>query len=539
MVKTKHLFFLLIFVLSVTAINGQRLLKISVSKGAEKYHISYITKKGITYLSTKGLSKVLSGNYYYNPTAAKIEMKFENYKLKVTAKNQFFVLSSKFNYEKEVYQIPISTLSIKNDVFIPAIYGLKFVEMAYQKKLIFNDDEKNLIVTSEPIDVFEKFDSDTKTDIIVKKKKLEPIDSAYDIYGIEISEMANGTLIRIKSQRRINMFRSSILDGKLLLFLSGVSIDPSFVKQFKQTGVVRKVNVKHVKGNIQIEFALKNGLSISNSMQSSSKDVDSDDILISIQNDALDKFRKDISAEKEKWDFDVLVIDAGHGGKDGGAVGITGVKEKNVNLGIALELEKILKQKMPDVKVVQTRRTDKFIELAERGKIANKNNGKLFISIHANSLAGKKRSNVRGFEVYLLRPGRTQEAIRVAEFENSVIDFEKDKAKYKELTDENFILVSMAHSAYMRYSERFAGLLNQNWSSGVKAVPSRGVKQAGFYVLVGASMPSVLVESGFLSNKKDEAYLNSKTGQRKIANTIFKTIKDYRKFYDKQMQESN
>ena len=533
--KLKNIFFLLLLLTSF--VFPQRLLKISVSKGAEKGHLSYLVKKGVTYLSAKDLSKFLSGNYYYNPTAQKIEMKFQNYNLKVTAKNQFFVLSSKYNYENEVYQIPISTLSIKNDVFIPAVYSLRYVEMAYQKRLIFSDKEKNLIVTGDPIDAFEQLEEANSANIIVTKKA--PIDSDYDIYGIEVSEMANGTLIRINSQKRINMFRSSILEGKLLFFVSGVSIDPSFVKQFKPTGVVRKVNVKHVKGNIQIEFALKNGGSITNSMQSSSKDVDTDDILISIQNDVLDKFRKDISAEKEKWNFDVLVLDAGHGGKDGGAVGITGVKEKNVNLAVALELEKLMKQKMPDVKVVQTRRTDKFIELSERGKIANKNDGKLFISIHANSLGGKKRSNVQGFEVYLLRPGRTQEAIGVAEFENSVIDFEKDKAKYKELTDENFILVSMAHSAYMRYSERFAGILDQNWNRNIKRIPSRGVKQAGFYVLVGASMPSVLVETGFLSNKKDEAYLNSKKGQKEIANTIFKTITDYRKFYNKQMQESN
>jgi N-acetylmuramoyl-L-alanine amidase len=528
----------MIFAVSSLAINGQRLLKISVQKGAESGHISYISKKGVTYLSAKDLSKVLSGNFYYNPTAKKIEMKFENFNLKVTAKNQFIVLSSKYNYEKDVYQIPISTLSIKNDVFIPAIYSLKFVEMAFQKKLIFNDDNKNLIVTNEPINLFENIGNTSTPITVVKKKREKESNSKYDIYGIEISEMANGTLIRIKTTKRINMYSSSILEGKLLFLVSGVSIDPNFKSEFKPTGVIRKLKIKSVKGNRQLEFTLKNGASIDNSMQSASKDVDSDDILIAIQNNALDKFKKDISAEKEKWNFDVLIIDAGHGGKDGGAVGITGVKEKNVNLKVALELEKIIKKKMSDVKVVQTRSTDKFIELAERGKIANKNHGKLFISIHANSL-GRKRRNVRGFEVYLLRPGRTQEAIKVAEFENSVIDFEKDKAKYKELTDENFILVSMAHSANMRYSERFAGILNKNWTGGVKTIPSRGVKQAGFYVLVGASMPSVLVETGFLSNKTDEAYLNSKKGQKAIANTIYKSIVNYRKFYEKQMSESD
>ena len=97
----------------------------------------------------------------------------------------------------------------------------------------------------------------------------------------------------------------------------------------------------------------------------------------------------------------------------------------------------------------------------------------------------------------------------------------------------------MAHSSYMRYSERFAGILNQNWNNSIEKIPSRGVKQAGFYVLVGASMPSVLVETGYLSNREDEAYLKSKKGQREIANAIFKTVVDYRKYYDKQMEESN
>nr|MDA3861473.1 N-acetylmuramoyl-L-alanine amidase [Melioribacteraceae bacterium] len=522
----------------ISTIFPQRLLKISVSKGAEKEFLPYIVKNGVTYVSAKELSKILSGNFYYNPTAQKVEMKFENYNLKVTAKNQFFVIASKYNYEKDVYQIPISTQFIKDDIFIPILYSLKYVEAAYQKKLLYDDKYKNLIVTSKPIDIFKTIETEKHTPLptVNKKKKT---DSKYDIYGIEVSEMANGTLIRLETSQKINMFRSSILNGKLFVFISGASIDPEFENKFKPTGVVRKVNVKHVKGNKQIEFTLKNGTEISNSMQSSSKDIDTDDILISIQNDALNKFTEDISIDKSKWNFDVLVIDAGHGGKDPGTIGITGVKEKNVNLGVALELEKILKQKMPNIKVVQTRTNDKFIELAERGKIANKHDGKLFISIHANALENRKRSDVRGFEVYLLRPGRTQEAIRVAEVENSVIDFEDNKTRYKELTDENFILVSMAHSASMRYSERFAGILDQNWNREIKYVPSRGVKQAGFYVLVGASMPSVLVETGFLSNKKDEAYLNSKKGQREIAKTIYNSIVDYRKFYDEQMKDDN
>ena len=184
--------------------------------------------------------------------------------------------------------------------------------------------------------------------------------------------------------------------------------------------------------------------------------------------------------------------------------------------------------------VIYTRKTDKFVELYKRGKIANKHDAKLFISIHANSLR-RKRSDVRGFEVYLLRPGRTREAIEIAEIENSVIKYEENPERYKELTDENFILVSMAHSANMRYSEKFSEILHKQWSGNL-GIPSRGVKQAGFYVLVGASMPSVLIETGFLTNRQDEAYLKSNLGQENIAETIYKAVKKYKEYYDKQIE---
>jgi N-acetylmuramoyl-L-alanine amidase len=228
-----------------------------------------------------------------------------------------------------------------------------------------------------------------------------------------------------------------------------------------------------------------------------------------------------------------VVIDPGHGGKDPGAIGVTGTKEKDINLAIGNKLGKIIETKMDSVEVIYTRKTDKFVELYKRGKIANEADAKLFISIHANSLH-RRRSNVRGFEVYLLRPGRTEEAIEIAEIENSVIKYEENPDRYKKLTDENFILVTMAHSANMRYSEKFSEILHQEWT-GSLAIPSRGVKQAGFYVLVGASMPGVLVESGFLTNRQDEAYLKSESGQQEIAETMYKAVKKYKEYYDKQI----
>lgn len=136
----------------------------------------------------------------------------------------------------------------------------------------------------------------------------------------------------------------------------------------------------------------------------------------------------------------------------------------------------------------------------------------------------------------MLRPGRTQEAINIAEFENSVIKYEDDPNRYQKLTDENFILVSMAQSSFMRYSEQFSDILNSTWKNEI-SIPSRGIKQAGFYVLVGASMPNVLIEAGFLSNRKEEAYLKSEAGQNEIAKTIFNAIKKYKEYYQKTMTE--
>jgi N-acetylmuramoyl-L-alanine amidase len=191
---------------------------------------------------------------------------------------------------------------------------------------------------------------------------------------------------------------------------------------------------------------------------------------------------------------------------------------------------------MKGVKVVYTRKDDRFVELDRRGQIANEAGGKLFISIHANSLKQKPHPT-RGFEVYLLRPGRTEEAIAIAERENAVIELEEGyENRYKELTDENFILVTMAQTAHMRASEIFADIAQKELESNT-GLQNRGVKQAGFYVLVGASMPNVLLETAYLSNKQDERFLKSESGQQKVADALFGSIKRYKEEYEKQLNE--
>ena len=233
------------------------------------------------------------------------------------------------------------------------------------------------------------------------------------------------------------------------------------------------------------------------------------------------------------WNLSTIVIDAGHGGKDPGAIGIGGVKEKNITLAVAKMVRDELKKKMPGVNVVMTRDNDSFVELYKRGEIANKKNGRLFVSIHCNSMPEKPHP-ASGFECWILRPGRSDDAARVASRENGAIQYESNRKKYDTLDAEIAILGSLAQSASARYSEQLASEIR----SSLKAETSmrdRGIHQAGFYVLVGASMPAVLVELGYLSNSNDSKTLNSSWGQKKLAQAIAEGIRNFEKVYDESL----
>lgn len=229
--------------------------------------------------------------------------------------------------------------------------------------------------------------------------------------------------------------------------------------------------------------------------------------------------------------LDVIVLDAGHGGKDAGAIGTHGFMEKQAALGIVLKLGKLIEKEMPGVKVVYTRKDDHFVELYRRGEIANEKHGKLFISVHCNSTP-QKPSNATGFTTYILRPGKTDQAIRIAARENAVISYEAERHQYANLSDLDFILTSMARSQDVKFSEKFASHVQHELARKL-SIRNDGVSQAGFLVLVGAAMPNVLIETGFISNPKEEALLKSESGQSSYARGIVEAIKKYKSLYER------
>lgn len=224
----------------------------------------------------------------------------------------------------------------------------------------------------------------------------------------------------------------------------------------------------------------------------------------------------------------VVVIDAGHGGHDSGAVGKT-AKEKNINLKVALKLGKLIESKCNDVKVIYTRKTDVFVNLNRRAEIANEAKADLFISVHTNALANNHTA--RGASTWTLGLARSDANLEVAKRENAVILYEDDyKTRYAGFdpnSSESYIIFEFMQDQFMSQSVHFASMIQQQFKSNSKRIDS-GVHQAGFLVLRATSMPSVLVELGFISTPAEEKYLVSEEGSTSMANSIFNAFLAYK-----------
>lgn len=234
-----------------------------------------------------------------------------------------------------------------------------------------------------------------------------------------------------------------------------------------------------------------------------------------------------VSAPKTdgKW---IIVIDPGHGGRDPGAIGAFS-KEKNINLAIALKTAQYIRENIKDVTVVLTREDDSTVDLLERPKIANRNHADLFISIHANAMPAGARY-VMGAETWIMGLASNEENLQVAMKENEVIYLEDDySTKYQGFdpkSPESYIIFSLTQNLYQKQSLDLASKIQTQFRERVNR-KDRGVKQAGFWVLYNTTMPSVLIETGFLTNPTEEKYLNSKQGQEYLASAIYRACKEY------------
>ncbi|MFY8037040.1 MAG: N-acetylmuramoyl-L-alanine amidase family protein [Cyclobacteriaceae bacterium] len=228
-----------------------------------------------------------------------------------------------------------------------------------------------------------------------------------------------------------------------------------------------------------------------------------------------------------EFKLETIVIDPGHGGKDPGTMGKKS-KEKDVALKISLKLGAYIEKNFPNVKVIYTRKDDKYVALDERADMANRHKAQLFICIHANSVPG---APAHGTETFVMGLHKDKGNFEVAKRENSVIlmdeNYEQRYEGFDPKSPESYILFTLSQSAYHESSLRFAQKVENQFKTKAGRV-SRGVKQAGFIVLWKTAMPSVLIETGFLSQAKEEGFLLSDEGQDMIASGIYRAFKEYK-----------
>ena len=229
----------------------------------------------------------------------------------------------------------------------------------------------------------------------------------------------------------------------------------------------------------------------------------------------------------EAKDF-VLVIDAGHGGNDPGAVGKIS-KEKDINLKVALKVGKMIEDNCKDVKVIYTRKRDVFVTLNRRAQIANEAKADLFISIHTNAVA--KNKTVKGTSTWTLGLAKSDDNLEVAKRENAVILYEDDYQTHYEgfnpNSAESYIIFEFMQDQYMSQSVRLASLVQNEFKQTGRRI-DRGVHQAGFLVLKASAMPSILVELGFISTPEEERYLNTENGVNTLSKSIYQAFLTYK-----------
>ena len=439
------------------------------------------------YISAEVLAKNLNLPYAYYESNKKAVIRAGAKSIKLTEVNSFLMIDS------DAYQMPVPTINIHGVLYAPLAIFLNVAGFCLP----------------EPV----QWDPFTNTLTVLRR--------GYNITSIDVEGMANGALIRLRTNKdfQVTDVSTYIRNGWLNVTILGGRVDTLQLSSKQPIGIVKQIAAYQFSSSSQISFLLDR------KVKEPKVFVQSGEILISLRSAGASTETPPAASmeDRSKWFIDKIIIDPGHGGKDPGAIGKSGLKEKDVNLDIALRLRQLLRDRL-HVEVLMTRDSDTYPTLQERTKFANTHDGKLFISIHANTNPNR---SVRGVSTYLLGNNRTEEALAVAEKENSVIELEEDTEAYKEMANAAHILNTIAQSSYLKESEDLAQIVNRNISQKTK-IPNIGVHQSGLYVLMGAAMPRILIETAFISNKEEESLLRSNLFKRKVAEAIFESIKEFK-----------
>jgi N-acetylmuramoyl-L-alanine amidase len=473
-------------------------VNIAIAGGDEE--IQSFDKNGITYFSFSEFAEIIGGTLDWETVGHII-----NYRIDTT-RFDFLLGSPYFRLGDSVFNMTFQAEFKDGQLYLPAQTFIPFLDHVISEKITWDKEKKLIRVDSEYFNVTDLAISRKANGLLIELFLTSSL--AYDVFITE----GNWINISIRDGKVNRTRLLSRVDKRLMYELK--------VHQLVESGQVsirmrRKVNNWHHKlvyGPPRIQI----------SIEDADFEIDETMPVASIGPDSR---------------IDVIVIDPGHGGEDYGAIGPRGTREKDVALDIAKELAKMIR-KDKQFKVIMTRDRDKTITLQDRAQIANEAAADLFISIHANA---NLKDHIRGWNVFFLAPAKNDSARAVAQFENSA--FLREQAQIRSDPDEAYtdnyrdpvlnILNEMIMTEFQDESHDFAFMLDREFRQ-INEVPGRGVDQAGFYVLNCVYTPSVLIETGFITNPIEEKILTSKTYRKEIAQAIYDAIKRFKAKYESQ-----
>jgi len=465
-----------------------------IVKNGRESRVPFIRKYNQVFVSLVDFAQSGNFGFYTNEEKRKTVLYLGRDKIKFTANNSFAILNER------ILQILWEPLWQDREIWVPASVLSEIISINTSHSMQFSP-EKNIFTIG-----------------------LKNV----NISNIQVSAKSNGTLIHIFSSKKFSKkdINLKLVNNWFYVEIFSAKVDAATLDQKLLSGLVSEIKTVQFEQSTSIAFKLRKKI-VSRDLVLQPGNTD---ILITLRTEEplteQEDEKKKVDDQKKDWRIHTIVIDPGHGGKDPGAVGYGKLYEKTIVLPVALKLGKEINKRMPGVKVVYTRKTDVFIPLYQRTKIANENNGKLFISLHCNWNPNKK---ARGFETFFLSSDKDARARDVVLKENESISFESstDQKRYKGV---NFVLATMAQNAFIKHSQYLATVVQKSMTSrlGSLEMKSRGVNQGAFWVMVGATMPNILVEMGFISNKHEAKLLKRNATQTRLASSICDGVIKYK-----------
>jgi len=484
--------------LALTVSSPAQTEKINIAIAGGDEEVQSFDKAGITYFSFSEFTEIIGGMLDWETVGQIVCYKID------TTRFDFLLGSAYFKLGDSIFNMVYAAEFQDGQLYLPAETFIQFLDGVISEKITWDKEKKLIRVDSEYFNV---------TDLTISRKAngllIEIFLTSSLAYDVFITE-GNWVNISIRDGK-INRTRIlSRLDRRLMYDLKVHQLVESEQVSFRMRRKVNNWHHKLVYGPPRIQISIEDG----------DFDIDETMPVASIGPDSR---------------IDVIVIDPGHGGEDYGAIGPRGTREKDVALDIAKELAKLIR-KDKQFKVIMTRDRDKTITLQDRARIANDAAADLFISIHANA---NLKDHIRGWNVFFLAPAKNDSARAVAQFENSA--FLREQAQVRSAPDEVYtdnyrdpvlnILNEMIMTEFQEESHDFAFMLDRELRT-ISEVPSRGVDQAGFYVLNSVYTPSVLIETGFITNPLEERILTSKSFRKQMVESIYDAIKRFKAKYE-------